>query len=1218
MAMFQRQQRQVRQWRQLARVAVCALGWIFGGDLADDDGFALVATAEAQEFRATVTGKVVDPDGLGIPGVTVAAVNTQTNETASAVTNASGNYSLPFLKPGIYTITAELEGFRKHTQERVQLEVGSTVTLAIPLQIGSLNETVTVMSETIEATKADRGMVVENARVTELPLNARNPFMLSYLAPGITYNGPAIYQRPFDNGAIADWSINGGQNRNNEFLLDGAPNNSIQGGNNVAYVPPVDAVQEFKIVTNSYDAQYGRTAGGVVNVSLKSGTNDLHGTVYEFLRRKSLDSPEYYLQKNNQPKPNHKLDQYGFQVDGPVRLPGLYDGRNKTFFMFNYEGYKELTPNPATYTVPDEAQLRGDFSNLRDAQGRLIQIYDPSTGRLENGQWVRDAFPGNIIPQSRISPIAKQMTQYFLRPNTSPTSGDPWRNNYLFAPNLASDEFKNYASKFDQNVSDKTKLFVRYAYNKRTETRSTNGILTGPAQDGQLPLERSNKTGVFDWVSTVSPSLVLNVRVGLNQYLELARSDPGLGFNSSELGLPQSLVDQLPNQVFPRINLYTTGTTTEYQGLGRAGRSSETTTGFSLQPNFSWLAGKHTVRGGLDMRMTWYTREINSNLLRLDFDRRFTSRVFNTSDALSGNAMASFLLGAVSGGSVDNNFYPTFRWNYYAPWVQDDWKLTDRLTMNLGLRWDFNTPVFEDQNRINYAFDTTSTNPVTSRINQSQFPGYQVIGGPTFVDVNGNPSSPYKRDTNMIQPRVGFAYALNDKTIMRGGYGIYYLNVVSISSSNGFGVSTVPVTSLDGDRTSTYGLNNPLPQGVLQAPGSSQGLQTFLGRDLSFSNPNFVNPYVHQFSYGFQRQLPWRTTLEMTYVGSRTRSEQNRWGGYNTPPLSLRNQCDPTQGGSPSYCNELLANPFYQVPGFEGTARFTSPTLSRYELSRPFPQFGQITMLDRNDGKIWYNSLQMLANKRVSDGLTLSGNYTWSKMIEENGGGNDLGSTGTTNPLITEVDRVTQRSVYESDRRHRVTISGVYHLPFGRERKFLSNANRVVDTIAGGWEVAGMWIFNSGRPWGLPQNVFYVKDATIQNVDFGDPNVIRGVQNCVAQMSDAGVVTMLAYSVQAGCTQPNFIIKPNYTGAGAQFRDDQIRRPPFYQFDMNFAKTIKFAGNVRLQVRLELYNLLNQVVYDERNYENNPTNPLFGTIDRSVIRQSNFPRYGQIGLKLLF
>jgi hypothetical protein len=1194
--------------RRSRMTLLCALAWL------------LAVPAWAQEFRATVTGRVTDPAGLAMPGVTVNAINVQTNEVATTVTSSEGVYSLPFLKPGIYTVTAELEGFRKHTQDQVQLEVGRTVTLNIALQIGLLTETVTVSGESpLETAKADRGMVIDNLRVTELPLNARNPFMLSYLSPGITYNGPAIYQRPFDNGAIADWSINGGQNRNNEFLLDGAPNNSIQGGNNIAYVPPVDAVQEFKIVTNSYDAQYGRTAGGVINVSLKSGTNDLHGTVYEFARRKAFDSNEYQFKLRGIAKPDHKLDQYGFQIDGPVRIPGLYDGRNKTFFMFNFEGYNEATPNPATYTVPDAAQLRGDFSGLRDAQGRQITIYDPASGRLVNGVWTRDPFPNNQIPQNRINPMAQRLLQYFLQPNTTPASGDPWRNNFVFAPNLAFDDFHNYATKVDQVLSDKTRMFFRYAYNMRTETRFTNGITTGPAQDGQLPLERKNHTGVADWVRTMSSSLVFNVRVGLNQYLELARSDPGLNFNPAELGFPQSLIDQLPNRVFPRLQFNTTGTTTEYQPLGRGSRNSETTTGFSFQPNFSWLKGKHNVRGGLDMRMTWYTREINSNLFVMTFDRRFTQARFDQpNDALSGNSFASFLLGAAASGSVDNNFYPTLRWNYYAPWLQDDWQLTNRLTVNLGFRWDLNTPVFEEQDRLNYNFDTQTINPVSARINQQQFPGYQVRGGLGFVGVDGNPQYPYKFDKNNIQPRVGLAYMLNDETVLRGGYGLYYLNVVGISASDGFSVTTPLITSLDGDRTSTFPLANPFSQGIVQAPGSSLGLQTFLGRGPSFSNTEFINPYVHQFSLALQRMLPWRTTIEVAYVGSRTRQEQNRWGGFNEPPLELRNQCDPSQGGNPAICNQLQPNPFFQVPGFEGTSRFTSPTLSRYELSRPFPQFTSITMFDRNDGTVWYNSAQVLVNKRLSDGITLAGTYTLSKMIEENGGGNQIGGNNTTNPLIVEIDRIVQRSAYESDRRHRVTLSGVYHLPFGRDRKYMNKANPVVEAIAGGWEVAGMWLFNSGRPWGLPQNVFYVKDAKIDNVDFGDPRVIRAVQPCVGQMNNSGVVTMLAFSTAAGCTEPNFIIRPTYTPAGTNFRDDEIRRPPFYQFDINFAKTIRVTGNVRAQLRFEVYNLFNQVVYDERNYNNNPSDPLFGTIDRTSIRQSNFPRYGQLGLKLLF
>jgi len=1168
------------------------------------------ASAPAQEFRATMQGRVTDADGLGVPGVVVSATNPRTNEAVSATTSAEGLYSLPFLRPAVYTVTAELSGFRRHVQERVQLEVGQTVTLNIALLLGGVAETVTVTAETsqLEVAKADRGIVIDNERINELPLNARNPFMLSYLSPGVTYNGPAIFQRPFDNGAIADWSINGGQNRNNEFLLDGAPNNSLVGGNNIAYVPPVDAVQEFKIITNSYDAQYGRTAGGVVNVLLKSGTNALHGSLYEFARRKPFDSNEYQFKLRNRAKPDHSLDQYGFQVNGPARIPGLYDGRNKTFFMVAWEGYSEELPAPGTFTVPDAAQLRGDFSNLRNAQGQLITIFDPATGRTVNGSFVRDAFPGNIIPPERINAIARELSQYFLRPNTTPASGDPWRNNYSASTNRDIEEFYNFATKVDQNFGDTTRMFFRYAQNNRLSNSWTNGITTGPAQDGGIPFERLNNTGVVDWVRTMSAPIVLNVRVGLTKFEEINRSIPGLSFDPSPLGFPASLINQLPNAIFPRINV------ADYSLLGRNRRLDETSTIASVQPNLAWARGSHNIRTGLDMRLSWFRRENNPNMFVFSFDRGFTQRTFNQGDALSGNSIASFLLGAPASGVVENNFYPLFRTNYYAPWLQDDWRVNNRLTVNLGLRWDLGTPVFEQDNRINAGFDAQSVNPASARINQQLFPGYQVRGGLEFAGVDGNSRYPYKRDKNNIQPRVGFTFLVNDRTIVRGGYGLYYPNVASISTQNGFTVQTPLIPSLDANRTSTFPFSNPFSQGITQPPGSSRGLETFLGREPNFSNTGFENPYVHQFSIGFQRALPWRTTVDVSYVGSRTRQVQSNWAGFNEPPLSLRNQCDVTQGGSAAFCNELLTNPFFGVPGFEGTARFTSPTLSRFELSRPFPQFGAFSELDRNDGRIGYDSLQVYANKRVSHGLSLAGTWTLARHNVVGPGG---GSLVAENGFRDDLAGALQEGPYFTDRRHRMTMSGVYRLPFGQGRKFLNASGPVVEALAGGWEVAGIWLFNTGRPWELPANVFYVKDAKLPQLETSATS-IRAVRNCVAQMSNTGVVTLLAYSVAAGCTEPNFVIRPAFTGRTTNFRDDAIRLPSFYQFDLNFAKTTGLPGGLRLQLRAEVYNVLNQAVYDERQYVNDPNNPLFGTIDRTSVRQSNFPRYGQLGIKLIF
>ena len=317
-----------------------------------------VGSASAQEFRATITGQVVDSNGGALPGVAVTAQNTDTNELATATTNQDGNYNIPFLRPGPYTLTAELASFQKYVRTGLRLEVSQTATIDVQLGVGGLTEAVTVTAESplLATSNADRGTVIDNRRIAELPLQARNPFSLSILVAGVNYNAQAIYLRPFDNGALADWSMNGGANRNNEFLLDGVPNNAIIGGNNIAFAPPAEAVQEFKIATNSFDAQYGRTAGGVVNVVLKSGTNNFHGVGYEFYRRKWLDANSFLLNARNAPKADHYLDQYGFSVDGPVKIPGVYNGSSKTFFLFTGEKYREGTPGAAVQRRPD----RGD------------------------------------------------------------------------------------------------------------------------------------------------------------------------------------------------------------------------------------------------------------------------------------------------------------------------------------------------------------------------------------------------------------------------------------------------------------------------------------------------------------------------------------------------------------------------------------------------------------------------------------------------------------------------------------------------------------------------------------------------------------------------------------------------------------------------------------------------------------------------------------------
>ena len=512
------------------------------------------ASASAQEFRATVKGQVADTSQSALPGATVTVQNLDTNEVATAVTNQEGAYTVPFLRPGLYTLTVELEGFQKATRTNMRLEVGQVATVNMELPVGSMTETINVTSETplLETSRADRGTVIDSARIAELPLQSRSPMALAVLVAGVNYNAQAIYLRPFDNGALADFSMNGGQNRNNEFLLDGVPNNANQDGNNIAYVPPAEAVQEFKVATNSYDAQYGRTAGGVVNMSLKSGTNTFHGVGYEFYRRKWLDSNSFLLNARNASKTDHYLDQYGGILDGPII-------KNKTFFMFTGEKYREGTPAPLFSTVPTDAMKTGDFSGLVDAQGRQIVIYDPATGRDVNGVWTRDPFPGNRIPADRINPAARAIMQYYPSPNGVTAGVAPWQQNLHYAEHFNKDLFWNWVGKVDHNFGPNDRTYFRWAENERNEVRNTTAVRTGPAQDGQLPLIRSNRAIVGDWVHVFGGGTVFNVRGGYTYYLDWSQSDASFGFDSSEFGWPQSLVSQFPSQglggMFPRIEM---------------------------------------------------------------------------------------------------------------------------------------------------------------------------------------------------------------------------------------------------------------------------------------------------------------------------------------------------------------------------------------------------------------------------------------------------------------------------------------------------------------------------------------------------------------------------------------------------------------------------------------------------------------------------------------
>ena len=1026
----------------------------------------LLAAVAAQEFRATLTGRVADPTDAPIANALVTITNRGTNAVNNAKTDSQGNYTVPFLQPGTYSVLVQAAGFRKALRESLELSVNQTATQNFKLELGTITQEVTVTAEApiLEQGTGDRGGVIDEQSVKEYPLNGRNPYMLAMLVAGVDFNGNLTYQRPFDNGAISEWGING-SNRNTEFLLDGAPNNSQAGGNNVAYVPPVDSVQEFKIQTNSYDAQYGRSGGGTVNVVLKSGTNRVHGTVYEFLRRNWLDANSFQNNARGAPKDGHYLDQYGAQFDGPVYLPKLYNGKNKTFFLFNYEGYREGSPQPLILSVPEPQMRDGDFSRLADARGRRITIYDPATGRNINGVWTRDPFPGNIIPKARISPIARRIVDYYPLPNTTTPGSNYSRSNYFASGgfNPALDRFYNLVFKFDQNFGSRHRMFFRQASNDRSELRGTNGV-RGPGEDGQFPLKRVNDAYVLDWVSTISPTMIFNVRASFSRYVEASRSDADLNFDMTTLGFPASLARQLgANFGFGEYRL------DGYINLGRSFSSNVTNT-FTVHPTTTKVSGSRTTKAGVDLRWIQYSYQNSGDVFRLNESAAFTQQVYNRADSLSGDSLASWLLGTPSSGTANYPVFPIYMYRYMAPYVQQNWKVLPRLTVDFGLRLDFNFAPVERYNRMNRGFDPTVRSPVNDLIDRKAFPDFPTMyGGLLFAGVNGAPRDAANLYWKTWQPRAGFAYALGSKTVIRGGWGRYFLNPNNdFQQTYGFSNSTSLASSTDSSRTGIQNLiADPFPV-VLKPTGAADGLLTFVGRGFNFVNSDFRLPHIDQFSLGIQRAVSSRARFEITYAGSRGYDMQTTKVFNEVEDASFRDACNFMLGGTPSYCDAGLPNPFKNVAPFQGTSFYTSNTESRAQLLRPFPQFGAFTQYMRNDGKTWYDSVQSSFTARTRNGINLIANYTFSK---------NMARSGYLDPQLN----IQQQGLAKLDKPHRFTVSMISQLPFGNGKRWLNTQNRFLSRLVSGWENTVIFSVTSGFPWALPTNIIYLKDAKLPN-----------------------------------------------------------------------------------------------------------------------------------------
>jgi hypothetical protein len=1185
----------------------------------------LATVLSAQEFRATISGQITDPSGTGIPNAKVIVKNLGTNDEQVQNTNDLGSYNIPFLIPGNYSVQVQAAGFRSAVRDSVELHTNDRLAVNFQMEIGQVQDTMTVTGDAplLETATASRGGVIENQRVTELPLNGRNPFALTNLSTGVVFAGNPQFTRPFDNGDNVNFSINGGLRQTNSWLLDGVPDDAItdtdaqrtRGNQNIAYIPTVDATQEFKIVTNFYDAQYGRTGGGVINVTTKSGGNEIHGTGYEFLRRYQLDANSIQNNANNRTRygidpitrenlGGHKLDQYGTQITGPVYIPKVYNGKNRTFFSFGFENYGESSPAPVLTSVPSLAQRGGDFSALP------VTLYDPLTTRVNpnfnsslpssasNPQYIRDAFAGNIIPASRFNQVGKNIIESYPKPNVGAATAVS--NNFIASPNLSEDHFRNYIVRVDHNIGQRERLFFRYAHNRRNQIDNGANGYTGLGKDAQDPLVRLNDNAVVDSTTVLTPNSVLVLRLGYTRFIQAAYRTTVSGFDATSIGFPASFSSARLNALPPRIEMDAT-----YPSWGTRQPSQNTTNLISFVPSLSWNRGRHSFHFGSDIR-NFQPNAFGGSFLwssgQFAFSRGFTQRLPEFSDATSGTAMASLLLGYPNSGIFQLSPYLAYHWVYWGLYAQDDIRITRRLTMNLGLRWDVENSPTERYNQMNRGFALNTPSPLAASVrnaNATDCPSCgNLSGGLLFAGVNGQSREAFNTRYRQFQPRIGAAYQVADRTVLRGGFGVFYLPASAYGGSLGYAADTNFAPAVGGGASAfipANTLSNPFPNGVVRPTGPALGLNTALGSNIIFSNPDRKIPHVLQYSFGVQHQLPGNIAVDASYVGSRSyniNTNDNQSGPARNLNVLSVSQLQQAQA-NPSFLTQSVANPFAGL--IPNNATLNAANIARSQLLLPYPQFGQVLMAQESVGKLWYDSLQLNVTKRYSTGLTASLAYTFSKTIEAL-------------TFVNAQDARPEKVLSSSDRPHRLVLSGVAQLPFGRGRHWMSKASRPAELLLGGWEYNFIGTLQSGSPMSYPGNVNLVGNPAIDGQTFG-----TYFNTCVLQLNGTAVQPNTTRTGFTPCTNPAWAIRGPNTLQSIPLRSNVIRNPWRPQWDMSFNKRFNFTDRINLQFRAEAFNIFNTPILGNPN--TNPTDSNFGFV---AANQGNFPRQIQFGFKLSF
>jgi hypothetical protein len=1136
----------------------------------------------AQETRATITGTVRDSQGAVVPGVTVAVVNVDTNVTTEGTSNESGVFTIQKLQPGPVRISAALPGFKTFVREGITLRTAETVTINIALAVGTLEETVTV-SAAASATESNESTVaqsIENKRITELPLNGRQVYMLMQLTAGTLFTQTTFGATGFSgtrawdvNGSL---SVHGSRTGNNEFLIEGAPSSGTGGGTGSwNYAPPVDAIEEFKIGTASVDASYGRTSGGVINMTLRSGTNQLRGSGIFLHRGTWLDANQIQNIRNRISNEGHEYYNVEGMTSGPIR-------RGKTFFMGGYQGFYEDIPFPVTRTVPTELQRQGDFSQTFTSTGQLILIYDPRTTRpnATGTGFIRDPFLNNRIPEDRWHAISKALLPHIPKPNATP-SNLAGSDNFVNSPNLGRYRYNSYLTRIDHVFNANHRLSLTNTANWGIEWRVENGFPEPAIQSDNYPTNRNHYLITVDDNYTINSTTLWNTRISWDRFDEPHHKQYG----DVDPNLPFTGPYQLTPPPFPTI-----GGVASSSLFPRTFRNPRNDA-YSINSSLSKTMGRHFAKLGGEFRAYEFYRQdefrTNGNF---EFGNQFTRRdPLTNTGAASGSNFATFLLGLPTGGNVDTGVARTERYRYWALFVQDDWKLSSRASLNLGLRWDYQPAVTVRDNLTVSGFDSTSQNPLQSQMRTATNPAtgqpLNLLGGLIFAN-RGGPKAPYKSDWDNIQPRVGFTYRINDWLIGRSNYGRSYLGLSSSGQAGvyftDFSRSTPFVAFAPGGVDPLTPWSNPYPNGFFQPRAGELGLATLLGQGFTIPNRDYEIPYTDQWMAGVDVQLPWNIGLDLAYVGNKV-SKLGVSRGLNDVPQSEREKAIVRLGGNATYLNTTFPNPFAGL--LPGTG-INGATVARSQLVRPFPHFGGITMNRLNLGSQYYNALEAVATKRYSDGVMFAVNYTWMKLED---------ATGFLNTYDTE----TFRDLHGDQREHRLVITTLLDLPFGPSKRFGRNTTGLVAGLIGGWQFNTIGEMQSGRPLALNGNAILLDD----NI------ALSGSEQSFSRWFDTSTATRPRPD---GTFAWSLIGNNDYRQVGFRFHD--VNEPTEPQWSFSLFKTNRLSDRVSMQLRIETFNVFNVRVYGGPNTD--PNNANFGVV--SVASQVNFPRQTQIGVRFQF